>query len=51
MKVIIEKDISEWVTPEDFAEMSDEDIIEMCGNDMPELLDNAEWKIIRGGDV
>lgn len=51
MKVIIEKDISYYATPEQFAGITDDDIIEMCMEDLTDLVDNAEWTIIRGGDA
>lgn len=51
MKVIIEKDISDYeMTPEELAEMSDDDIIEMCMRDLDEFFHKIEWQVIREED-
>lgn len=50
MKIILEKDISNYATPEEFSEMFDDDIIDLCMEDITYLIDNAEWKVIREED-
>lgn len=47
MKIIIEKDISDYATSEQFRDMLDDDIIDMCLEDFVEFIDDAEWKVIR----
>lgn len=48
MKVIIEKDISDYaMTPEELADMSDDDIIEMCMRNLDEFFHKIEWQVIR----
>ena len=51
MKIIIEKELDElWATPEQFAGMTDEEVIEFCQEDVCDLLDDALWTIIRNED-
>lgn len=45
----IEADVTQWVSEEEFDEMSDEDIIELTQSDLDELLDKARWLVIRTG--
>lgn len=48
MKVTITKEIGElWATPEEFAAMSDAEIVEMFQEDLSEILDGATWEITR----
>lgn len=46
--VIVEATLgSLWATPEALAEMSDEEIIDLCHEDVMALLDGAFWTVIR----
>lgn len=36
-----------WASDKEFAEMSDEDIINLCLEDSSELLNNSSWEVIR----
>lgn len=49
MKIIITKELEEdfWGTPEELERMTDDEIIELCMEDTPSLLDNALWEIKR----
>ena len=48
MKITIVKELEDfWGTAEEFANMSDEEIIELCREYIVELLDNASWKVER----
>jgi len=44
MKIIIEKEIDEY---DDLIKLSNEEIINIICEDLPKLIDNAEWTIIR----
>lgn len=47
MKIIIEKDISGYATPEQFSGMLDDDIIDLCLEDLTDIIENADWKVLR----
>lgn len=48
MKIIITKELdSDWATPEQFAEMTEEQIVELCMEDTLELLHGAQWTVER----
>ena len=48
MKIIIEKELgSVWGTDEELAKMSDEEIFDLCLEDMTEFIDNATWMLKR----
>jgi len=48
MRITIQKQLEDfWATPEEFAAMSDEDIIELCREDLLELIDGATWLVTR----
>ena len=36
-----------YATPEQFAEMDDDDIINLVLEDLPEFIDGAEWTVQR----
>jgi hypothetical protein len=51
MKAIIEYEIGDlWATPQQLAEMSDAEIVELLREDTSELMDGAQWRIERGTD-
>ena len=37
----------EWATKEEFAQMSDTDIHELCWEDIGHVLEDSDWKIER----
>lgn len=47
MKIIIEKDISDWCTPLLFKGMDDKDILELISEHSRKFFDNADIKVER----
>ena len=48
IKVIIEKKLDDsWASDEDFVGMTDEEIVELCQEDMVEFIDSAVWTVRR----
>jgi hypothetical protein len=48
MTITITKELDEmWATPEEFAQMSDQEIVDLCLEDQIAILDNATWSVDR----
>jgi hypothetical protein len=48
MKVIIEQELGDdWASSEEFAEMTDTQVVELCWEDIGKLLEGATWTVIR----
>ena len=50
MKIIVEKDLDKdrfWATPEEFAKMTDKDVIDMLHEDLYAFMENAVIKVDR----
>lgn len=48
MKIIITAELDGlWATHEQFAMMSDEEIVEMAREDLYQLVDGATWLVVR----
>jgi hypothetical protein len=51
MKIIMTKDIGEgWISPEEEADetLTDEHILDLVLEDVPELVNGAQWQLVRG---
>jgi hypothetical protein len=48
VKIVITAELAEWwATPEEFSQMTDEQIVELAHEDTSSLIEDAEWKVVR----
>ena len=47
VKVIIDKDVTDWASEEQWQSMDDDEVITLLNEDLLELMDGSKWTIIR----
>lgn len=48
LKIVMTRVIPDsWINQDEIAEMDDEEILEIFLEDIPELIDDATWELIR----
>ena len=50
IRILIEATLGEiWIEPECEGELSDAEFLELVNEDIPSLLENALWRVVRDG--
>lgn len=47
VKVIIDKDVTDWASEESWKGMDDDQVIEFLNEDLLDLMDGSKWTITR----